>query len=225
MGKIKELVGKKYGRLTVQKYLYIQNHKAYWLCKCDCGGEKITSTFALTTSQCKSCGCLPRENGIRLNKMITKHNMSSTRVYRILAGMKRRCYNPKDKEYHCYGGRGIKICDEWLDKENGYKNFCEWALSNGYDNNKKGTECSIDRIDNNGDYCPENCRFVTMKEQCNNLRKNKRYDYNGENYTISQLSEKDNIPYCTLFWRLKKWDIEKALTEPVKIQRGKNDKK
>ena len=134
------------------------------------------------------------------------------KMYSTYYGMKQRCYNPSSNRYKIYGGRGIKICDEWLNDKN---KFFEWCISSGI---KK--ELSIDRIDVNGDYCPKNCRWATNKQQLNNMRCNVKLKYNGKEYTIAQLSELLNLNYQTIHKRLKyyNYDIDKVLTAPLHIR-------
>lgn len=189
------LIGLKYGRLEVIKKIN-ECGKAKWLCKCECGQEKIILADSLKSGKTKSCGCLRKEKAkITMAKKLTTHNKSREKIYHIWNSMKARCYYHKSYGYKNYGARGIKICDEWL---NDFMNFYNWAIENGY---KEGL--SIDRIDVNGDYEPSNCRWATRKEQANNKRVNKIVTYKGEKYTISQLSELIKIPYETLLWRIK----------------------
>lgn len=144
--------------------------------------------------------------------MTYKHNMSNTRIYCIWDGMKQRCRNSKSKRYKDYGGRGIKICSEWLDKENGFINFYNWSMANGYKEN-----LTIDRIDIDGNYEPLNCRWITNKEQQKNKRNNRYIVYNNENKTISEWAQIYNINTGTICSRLQSgWDIEKALTTPAR---------
>ena len=140
-----------------------------------------------------------RVHGYSVEKIgSSSHGQSTTRLYRIWSGMYNRCYNEKRKDYKKYGGSGIKICDEWLGKD-GFSNFAEWATNNGY-----SEELSIDRIDNNGNYEPLNCRWATNKEQCINRHTNHMITINGETMTLSQLSEKYNVNYNTIFSRLSR---------------------
>jgi hypothetical protein len=126
-----------------------------------------------------------------------------------------RCYNKESNGYDNYGGRGIVVCDEW---KNSYDSFKAWALSVGYDEGANAFDCTIERIDVNGNYCPENCCWKNIKEQANNKRTNHIVEYNGEKHTLSEWSEILSIPYTTLQSRIctYKWDVEKAFTTPSK---------
>lgn len=166
MSKFKDLTEKKFGKLKVIER--VQNNKngtAMWKCQCDCGNIVCVTTSSLNSGKTTSCGCYARE----IRKQIhTKHNYYGTRLYKIYIGMKQRCLNQKNSRFKDYGGRGIKICNEWLDKENGVLNFCDWAINNGY-----REHLTLDRIKNDGDYEPNNCKWSTYKEQANNRRKKK----------------------------------------------------
>ena len=136
--------------------------------------------------------------------------MYNKRISRVYWNMKTRCYNPSSNKYHAYGARGIKVCDEW---KNSFKKFKEWALSNGY-----GDNLTIDRIDNNGNYEPSNCRWVTQKQNCNNTRFNTLLTYNGKTHTMTEWSEITGINLTTLSSRINRgWSIEKSLTTPIDI--------
>ena len=153
------LAGRRFGRLTVLEYA----GEGKWRCLCDCGNESIVLAYELTSGGTKSCGCYQRERASEANYV---HGKTHERLYMVWKSMKQRCLNSNYKEFHLYGGRGIKICDDWLD----YETFRNWAMSNGYDPSAPRGQCTIDRIDNNGDYCPDNCRWVDMKTQRANQR-------------------------------------------------------
>lgn len=190
MPRVKELTGMRFGKLVALYRDGINNqNRAMWMCQCDCGNRKRISSHDLQHNTV-SCGCHLQkvrlknlEKGWSLNKKKEKKikhkkqtlapkGESRTRLYRIWDGMKRRCYNPKHIHYKSYGGRGIKIRDEWL---NDFLKFKEWSLRNGYSD-----KLCIDRTDNNGNYEPNNCRWVTYKENCNNTRTNRLITINGQ---------------------------------------------
>lgn len=194
-----DITGMKVGMLTAVKkagYGVDKDGKRYalWLCKCDCGGEKIVKQHNLIGGYTQSCGCLRKRN---YDKMIY-HGKSKTRIYRIHNGMKERCYNPKDQHYPDYGARGITVCDQWLGID-GFINFFVWSMENGYD--KKLT---IDRIDVNGNYEPSNCRWATPEQQVYNRRCTKRYEVNGEILFMKQIVQKYHISEATLRKRIAK---------------------
>ena len=161
------LVGKRFGRLTVNEFDRLQNHKTYWKCVCDCGLTVIATGNNLRSGNTKSCGCLRRETAAASGKKNATHaesHSSRTRLYTIWCGMRQRCNNPNRDAYELYGGKGIKVCAEWED----YSAFREWAMSNGY----RDTLC-IDRVDNKRGYEPSNCRWITASE--NTARANKNH--------------------------------------------------
>lgn len=215
MGILIDLSGKKYDSLTVIKMHHVRKQRNgrnvyYWLCKCNCGNEVIKTTNYLRYSNICSCGCLSNRIKDPINNLKKPFDeevvYSKTRIYRIWQAMKSRCYNPNHKHYYDYGGRGIEVCPEWL---NSSLSFINWSYDTGYNDN-----LSIDRIDTNGNYCPENCRWVDCKTQSNNKRTSHFITFNGKTQTIGQWSDELGINYNTLENRLKnkKWSVEKALT-------------
>ena len=162
-----DLVGQKFGRLTVVEFVKLENHKTFWKCVCDCGMTVIAKGNNLRSGNTKSCGCLHREMIQKQGYANRKHGESHshrTRLYTIWCGMRQRCTNPNREAYPLYGGKGVTICEEWKD----YPNFKEWAMANGYADN-----LCIDRIDPSKGYSPDNCRWITASE--NTARANKNH--------------------------------------------------
>lgn len=188
------LSGRKFGRLTViseaERVLYKERR---WLCKCDCGNNKVILQGSLLTGKTKSCGCLQSETSRR---KATKHNLCGTRIYNTYNNMIKRCYHPSQKDYEIYSGRGIKVCDEWL---NSFSKFVEWALNNGYDDT-----LTLDRIDVNGNYEPSNCRWVTYKEQMRNTRRTHFVTYNGETLCVTDWAKKIGVKRERINYYLRK---------------------
>ena len=173
---------------------------AYWLCRCDCGQETVVCGKSLKSALTKSCGCYNRSKN-------QTHGGSNDRLYRIWIGMRGRCNNHKDKNYPRYGGRGIVVCAEW---NFDYSAFQSWAKANGYQDN-----LTIDRIDNNGDYCPSNCRWVSMSVQVNNRTNNRLLTFDGRTQTVAQWSRELGIPETTVRNRKRRgWSDEQALLTP-----------
>lgn len=182
--------------------------KKYYFCECQCENKTIKSveSYSLTSQQSTSCGCYNRE---RVSETTSKHNSSNSNLYDVWTNIKQRCLNQNNPNYKNYGGRGITICDEWV---NDFIKFQEWAIKNGY---KKGL--NIDRKDNDKGYSPDNCRFITYIENQNNKRTNTYIEFNNETNTIVNWAKKLNMNPRTLVTRLDtlNWSIEKALTTPV----------
>lgn len=169
---ITDLTGRRFGRLKVKEMAnYRRGRRIVWTCECDCGKIiDIPGNYLTKKKGTKSCGCLAKP-----------HGMFGTRIYGVWRSMKERCYVESNISYPNYGGRGIKVCPEWQE----FIPFMEWSYANGYDENAKRGECTIDRIDVNGDYCPENCRWVSMSVQANNKTDNVYMEYNGIVDTLS----------------------------------------
>ena len=201
-----DLTNKVYGRLKVLK-LKDHSKSKIWECLCECGIFCEVKETYLKSGYAKSCGCLKNELNKKGNP---KHNLNNSRIYKIYYSMKQRCYLKTHMYYKNYGGRGITVCDEWLG-DNGFVNFYEWSMENGYNNN-----LTIDRIDNNGKYEPNNCRWTTKKHQQNNTRKTKIYNYKGENLTTTEICEKYNINKSTFNHRIAKYgDVNIAIEKPI----------
>jgi len=202
-----EMIGKKYGRLTVLAYVYSKpDIGSFYKCKCDCGNYTIKSKTVLVCGRVRSCGCLAKENQEAFAKRATKHGKRYTRTYRIWNGMLARCRNPKHKHYKYYGGRGIQVNANWLSFPNFLKDMGECPEG-----------LSIDRIDNNSGYYKENCRWATNKQQHNNTSTCVYITFQEETHTIKEWANIKNINYNTLKGRItrSKWPIDKALSTPV----------
>ena len=169
---------------------------------------KINVGTHLNSGHTQSCGCIHSEV---VCAVMNKHGACDSRLYRIWAGMIKRTYNQQSKDFGYYGGRGITVCDSW---KNDFQPFHDWAIESGYSDN-----LTLDRIDNQKGYSPDNCRWVTMKIQCNNKSNNRFIEFRGERKTLSQWADLLGIKGCTLLWRLRKgWSIEKALSTPPQKQ-------
>lgn len=204
------LVGQSFGRLTVVRFHgYTDDGSKLWDCVCECGNKRVLTSYRLTSGRTKSCGCLHNE---LLGKRVATHGGTHERLYIVWTDAKRRCEKTYDKKYSCYGGRGIKLCAEWQD----YAKFREWALNNGYDETAETGQCTLDRIDVDGDYCPENCRWIPMSEQRYNCRNTIYVDWNGKKYTFGQLSKICGIPARILHSRIhvRNWAVDKAVNTP-----------
>ena len=207
-----DLSGMRFGRLQVIElgdyYINGAGHKCRkWICLCDCGNTKEALRGDLKMGKVKSCGCLKPES-----KTIT-HNLSKTRLYRIWCGMKTRCTNPNSVNYKNYGGRGVSICSDWL---NNFESFYEWSVANGYND-----ELTLDRINNDGNYEPFNCKWPTYKEQSQNKRDVKLYTFNGKTQTQKEWSLELGGNPALIASRLSKgWSLERALSTPVVKRKG-----
>ena len=221
MSQLEDLSLRKYGRLTViergkDRVTPSGRKLVTWECVCDCGNHFLADGQGLRSGNIKSCGCLHKETARQnLISYTQTHGESKTRLYRIWAAMRRRCNNPNCDAYKWYGARGISVCREW---NTSFLAFRNWAYQNGYKENAKQEECSLDRIDGNKDYSPENCRWVTKTVQSRNTRRNHLVEYQGKKMTIAELAELSGIPYARLQPRIKAlgWSAEKAVNTPFK---------
>jgi len=197
----KDFSGMRFGKLTVLNEFIKKYNKYYWLCKCDCGNEKYIGVAHLKESGTKSCGCSSMDVHI---KRLTTHNMRFTRIYGIWGGMKTRCYDINNANYFRYGGRGIKVCDRWLES---FQNFYD-DMKDGYDDS-----LSLDRKNNESDYCKENCKWSNRTEQANNRRTTKLVEYKGEIKTLKQWAIHFNIKPYLIYQRINrdKRTFEQAL--------------
>ena len=193
MAKVINLTGRRFGRLTAIERVASPKAQAQWRCVCDCGKETVVRSQDLRNGHTKSCGCYGLEVSASHTPSFSTHKESKFRLYRVWIGLKGRCNNCKNKDYSYYGGRGIKVCPEW---DKSYEKFRDWALADGYRD-----DLTIDRIDVNGNYCPENCRWVDMKTQMNNTRANRRITQNGETRTMAEWAERTGIAYDTIRYR------------------------
>lgn len=201
MGNLIDLSGLVFGRLTVISLSHKKNGKPYWSCKCLCGKDVTARGDSLKIGRIKSCGCYIRE----IKKTSTrKHGLYKTPEYKAWSGIKDRCFNPKNEEYHNYGGRGITVCKEWIES---FSCFYQHV-------GKKPTpDHSIDRINNDGNYEPGNCKWSTYPEQQRNRSNNRVLTHNGESLIFTEWAKRLNIPEGTLFWRLKTKSISEIIND------------
>ena len=198
MGTVIDLTGQRFGRLTVIKLVKI-NNRSCWLCKCDCGKETYSIGTHLKSGHKRSCGCLHDDlSRERLTKMNETHGESKTRLYNIWTDIKKRCYRKTFWAYDRYGGRGITLCKEWHD----YPTFRDWCTNNGYAEN-----LTIDRIDNDKGYSPDNCRWVDRKTQANNKSNVRLITYKGKTKTVAEWAEILGLNYTTLYGRIFNYNI------------------
>lgn len=203
MNKSIDITNKRYGKLVAIEKIFIDKKRSYWLCKCDCGNEKIIQFGSLNSGDTRSCGCLQRA---ALRAANVSHGLSSTRQYRIWLGVKSRC-----KSNPSYIGKNIIVCEEW---KNNFKKFYDWSIANGYKEN-----LHIDRINNNGNYEPGNCRWVTQKQNNRNKGNHRIVEIYGEKLILVEAVEKyaPHLTYHKVKDRLNtlEWNIYKALDLPI----------
>lgn len=193
-----DLKGKRFGRLVALEEVGRSSEgQVLWKCQCDCGNTSLVRATALRSGHIRSCGCASQE-------AVTKHGMSKTRLHRIWCLITDRCENPHNGSWDNYGGRGIKVCSEW---RNSFEAFRDWSLANGYQD-----DLSIDRINNDGDYEPNNCRWATVKEQSRNRRSNVILTYNGESHCMVEWAEILKVPRQRLANRYRRgWSTQEIL--------------
>lgn len=199
-----DLSGMKFGRLSViSRAGQTRHHNFTWLCRCDCSNEVVVPAGHLKSGHTRSCGCLATE---LKKKRATRHGLLADgkrpRTFNIWCSMKMRCLNPNAINYHSYGGRGIGICEEWMT----FENFHRWAMANGY-----ADDLEIDRIDNDGDYCPENCRWVTREQNQRNTSRTHLITLNGKTQCATDWIRELGISKSTFYVHLKDGTLDKFL--------------
>ena len=196
-----DLTWRRFGRLVVVRFDgFHKNLYPKWICRCDCGKIKSCFSTNLLEGKTKSCGC-KRRKVVKMKNF--EHGMSNTRLYRIWGNMKDRCYRKNSPFYDRYGGRGIAVCDDWLD----FGLFATWALGHGYND-----DLSIDRIDNDKGYSPENCRWTTQYIQSRNTSRNRLITYNGKTMVAIDWAKALGISYSSLNERIAKYGLQAAMT-------------
>lgn len=207
MANLVEMIDKKFGRLTVIRrandWISGNNRIVVYECSCSCGNTRVVPGYRLRSGQTRSCGCIS-----------TKHHgkRDYPRLYETWKNMKRRCSDPSNKRWENYGGKGVKVCDEW---NRDFKAFRDWSFSHGYQDN-----LTIDRIDINGDYCPENCRWADAITQQNNTSRNAWVVIRGEKMTLANAARKLNLSYSTVAHRYQRGQ---EIDAPPKRKRVKNE--
>ena len=199
----KDITGQRFGRLVViRRYGTNNDKRATWLCQCDCGNTVVVSGKQLRQGYTKSCGCLNRESATdRIVSFNYKHGGSHTKLFHVWGGMRCRCNNPHAINYKDYGGRGIRVCEEWDD----FEAFRNWAEANGY-----SEELTIDRIDFNGNYEPSNCRWIPLKDQAANRRSSRLFTVDGDTRCLSHWSLVVGLERSTLGNLIKGMTQEEA---------------
>ena len=203
-------MGEQYNFLTIVSFSHIQKGQYYWNCLCDCGNYAIVSQGNLAYGATKSCGC---KKGVLISNSRWKHDFIDHPLYSKWTGMKSRCSNPKDQAYKDYGGRGIIVCEEW---KKDFIRFYDWCINNAW---KHGLE--IDRRNNDGNYSPDNCRFVTTRVNSFNKRNTAKIFFNGKLQSFYDLELSTGIRARILWRRVNElnWDIERAISIPIRLRR------
>lgn len=207
---VKDIAGKKFGRITALRFKDVHFRNARWVCKCECGSVKVVYGCHLRSGKVVSCGCFQRERAYETNKT---HGCTHDLEYGIWKTMKARCCNPKTKSFANYGGRGIMVCDRWM---NSFENFISDMGT------RPSRKHSVERKNNNGNYDPSNCVWATQKEQSNNTRSNRILEFNGRRQNMNQwINETGKKAIACRIWR--GWSAERAISEPVafSMMRGK----
>ena len=208
-----EWLGQRFDRLTVVDFTRAEppNRGWWWVCRCDCGTNKRFRPTDVKRGKVRSCGCLLKEVSTEKARKFDHSVLDHKRLYSIYNWIKRRCYRMVEPRYKDYGGRGIRMADEWLDPSGGFDRFVEWSLENGYTD-----EMTIDRIDVNGNYEPANCRWLPLSEQALNKRETLWVEYNGERVPLMTLCNRLGVSYDTVHNRIYSlgWSAESAVDTP-----------
>ncbi len=208
--RVKDLTGQRFGRLVVIKMDSKKDGRYRWLCKCDCGNTSVIQVTSLRTGKTQSCGCFGKE--IRMWAMSTRNGSTKKNrdEYTCWCRMIRRCTDRENEFYENYGGRGITVCDRWTREADGWNNFLKDMGP------RPSKELSLDRIDNNKGYYPNNCRWATRTQQQRNKRNTVKITYNGKTMCVVEWAEEIGVSYKCLMQRLRKgWSITRALTTPA----------
>ena len=202
-----DLTGQRFNKLIVINKEKTENGRIFWNCLCDCGNNIVVITGNLKSNRVKSCGCLKVQ---KLIERSTIHNQRHSKLYEVWKSIKQRCFNPNNSSYKNYGGRGITMCDEW---KNDFTSFLNWSINNGY-----SIGLTIDRVNNDWNYCPNNCRWVDRRIQANNTRCNKLITINNKTDTLANWIRFYKISYSSYYKRIKKGLSEQeALTNNLTI--------
>ena len=207
------IIGQRYGKLTVTSRAPNKGNSVMWNCVCDCGNSCVVNGSNMRRGLQKSCGCQRRKS---MKERTLKHGKSGTRLYRIWNNMKARCNNPNNDDYRNYGRRGIEVCEEW---KNSFETFHAWATGNGYSDG-----LTIERKDVNGNYCPDNCRWATRVEQNRNRRDNVTLTFEGETHTLSEWSSIKGIKPQTVWKRLRTGKTPEEILKQNKLKTRKDEK-
>lgn len=212
-GLIKHLdeIGNSFGVLKLQN-VYREENRTFYIFNCnECGRERSADIGYVKRKPPQKCNCIASKKASISGKLGKRFAIQSERLYQIWENMKQRCNNPKSRNYSKYGGRGIVYCSEWEK----YSNFEEWAIENGY-----AEHLTLNRVENDGNYCPENCNWITNFEQQSNTGKNVKFTFNGETLHISEWARRIGTDRTTMRIRFQRWGVEKALTTPVKSKQS-----
>lgn len=224
--KFVDLTGQRFGNLVVTSFNCRRRYPgggvaSMWNCKCDCGNKTVVSNSSLRNGT-KSCGCKAKRCG--KDNHFYKHGDCNTRIYKVWSDMKKRCNDKNYKDYSIYGGKGVKVCEEWSG-DNGYENFRDWAYKNGYNKDAPRGKCTLDRVDVNGDYEPQNCRWVDAKRQANNRTTSRTLTYHGMTHTIAEWADILGVSYGRIQGRVYLgWETEDII-EIGKLKANRNHQK